>query len=206
MPANRKAGDETAPTLAGKRPIRPNPVVIDGVDQNRSWIGSAVFGRRGAGWRTRRSRSGTEGRGPATHARQWADDEVRADPSDCVEAIPDRRARHRTRGEDDARPDGDVSRRWRANRNPKLRQLLAPFPLRASRPQTPEPVRRCRFRPGTPLISSPARSCANASIASIVGRPKCSGTRADQGTRSCAPASDPRSTTVMRIDALLHGN
>ena len=54
-PVNRKAGDETAPTLAGKRPIRPDPVVIDGVDQDRRWIGSAVFRRRGAGWRPRRS-------------------------------------------------------------------------------------------------------------------------------------------------------
>ena len=34
---------------------------------------------------------------------------------------------------------------------------------------TPEPVRRCRFLRGTPFISSRGRSCANASIASLVG-------------------------------------
>ena len=134
-PVNRKAGDQTAPTLAGKRPIRPDPVVIAGVDQDRSWIGSAVFGRRGAGWRPQRSPAGAEGRSPTAHARQWADDEVRADPSDCAEAIPARRARRRARSEDDARPDGGVSRRWRANRNPRLRQLVAAVPPRAGRPQ-----------------------------------------------------------------------
>ena len=109
--------------------------LIDGVDQDRRWIGSAVFGRRGTGWRPRRDPASAEGRGSAAHARQWADDEVRADRSYCAEAIPDRRARRRARGEDDARPDSGVSRRWRANRNPRLRQLLAPFPPRASCPQ-----------------------------------------------------------------------
>ena len=68
---------------------------------------------------------------------------------------------------------------------------------------------------GTP-VSLPARYAPNfkpgkrlrasASIAPIVGRPKCSGTRADQRIRRCAPASDPSSMAVMRIDALLHGN
>ena len=48
---SHKAGDQTARTLAGKRPIRPDPVVIVGVDKDRSWIGSAVFACHGAGWR-----------------------------------------------------------------------------------------------------------------------------------------------------------
>ena len=34
--------------------MRPDPVVIDGVDHDRRWTGSAVFGRRGTGWRPRR--------------------------------------------------------------------------------------------------------------------------------------------------------
>ena len=38
------------------------------------------------------------------------------------------------------------------------------------------------------------------------GAPKRSSTRAAQRICRCAPASDPRSTAVMRIDALLHGN
>ena len=173
---NRKAGDQTAPILAGKRPIRSDPVVIAGVDQDRTRIGSAVLGRRGAGWRPRRSPAGAEGRGPTTHARQWGDDEVRADPSDCAEAIPDRRARRRTRGEDDARPDGGVSRRWRANRNPSLRQLLAAFPPRVGRPQPQDPGRRCRFPRGTPLVSSRGCGCASASI---------------KGSRPLIPRSSP---------------
>ena len=94
-----------------------------------------LHGLRQAPMHASSAAAGSEGRGPTAHARQWADDEVRTDPSDCAEAIPTRRARRRTRGEDDARPDGGVSRRWRPNRNPRLRQLLAPFPPGASRAQ-----------------------------------------------------------------------
>ena len=123
---------------------------MDGIDHEQRRIGSAVLGRRGAGWRPQRSPASAEGRGPTAHARQWADDEVRADPSDCAEAIPDRRARRRARGEDDARADGGESRRGRANRNPSLRQLLAAFAPRASRPQPQDRypgVASCEVRP-----------------------------------------------------------
>ena len=51
VPANRKAGDETASGSIRRRPIRPVPVVIADVNHDRSLIGSAMFGRRGAGWR-----------------------------------------------------------------------------------------------------------------------------------------------------------
>ena len=39
----------------------------------------------------------------------------------------------------------------------------------------------------------------------VIGR-RGAGTRAGQRIHRCAPASDPRSTAVRRIDALLHGN
>ena len=135
---------------------------MDGIDHDQRRIGSAVFGRRGAGWRPQRSPAGAEGRGPTAQARPWADDEVRADPSDCAEAIPDRRARRRARGEDDARPDGGVSCRWRANRNPSLRQLLAPFPPRASRPQPQDrydDVTSGQARPKFQTGQEAARTC-----------------------------------------------
>ena len=77
-------------------------------------------------------------------------------------------------------------------------------PARVARnPRTGTPVSLpARYAPNF----KPGKRLANVSIASLVGRLKRSGTRADQRIRRCAPASDPSSTAVMRIDALLHGN
>ena len=69
----------------------------------------------------------------------------------------------------------------------------------------PRTGRRCRFRPGTRLISSRARGCASALIASIEARSRRSGTRVDLAyvaevaysvlgdDASAAPASSPAS-------------
>ena len=53
---------------------------------------------------------------------------------------------------------------------------------------TPGPGRRCRFLRGTPLISSRASGCANASIARIVGWPT---TRMAQGSSRCGSLAPP---------------
>ena len=67
-----------------------------------------------------------EGRGPTAHARQWADDEVRADPSDCAEAIPSRRDAgdhaHRPPGTLDARSPGHCR-----DTQTRLRQYLRKY-------------------------------------------------------------------------------
>ena len=90
---------------------------------------------------------------------QWADDEVGIDPADCPDAIPSCRARRRIGGEHAAGTHDDVPLRWRSNRDPRLRQLLAAVPPCATRPQSQErsagialPVRYAPyFKPGKDL-------------------------------------------------------
>lgn len=76
-----------------------------------------------------------EGRAPSALMRQRADDQIRADRSDCAAATPACQARRRARGEDDTRADGGVPCRRRAHRDPGLRELLTAFSRRANRPQ-----------------------------------------------------------------------
>ena len=117
----------------------------------------------------------TRVRSPTAHASQRTDDEVRADPSHRAEAVPTPRARRRDRREDDARPHGGVSRRWRANRDPSLRNLHAS----TARGSGAVPGPGQRFLRGTRFTSSRGTNCANASIVSPVGRLMRCGMRVD---------------------------
>ena len=73
---------------------------------------------------------------PSSSMGQSTNDEVGADPADCADAIPSRRARRRIGGEHDARARGGVPCRQRPDRDPRIRELLGTLAPRARRRQS----------------------------------------------------------------------
>ena len=169
LPRIAKQGTRPRLDRSGNDRIRPDSVIIDGVDQDRSWIGSAVSGRRGAPPPVPRvaAPQRTRDNGPMTKSEliqriaQKQPQIVERDAELAVKMMLDQIAACLASG---GRIESEASAASRSVSAP--REPLA----------TPEPVRRCRFRPGTPLISSRGYGCASASI---------------KGSRPLIPRSSP---------------
>ena len=91
----------------------------------------------------------------------WTDDEVAIDSAHCAQAVPARHAGRGARGEGDARAHDGVSRRGRAHRDSRVRQLLAAFPPRTNgaQPQDRDADRAAReVRPLFPAGQGTSRA------------------------------------------------
>ena len=180
--------------------------LIDGVDQDRSSIGSAVSERRGAPPPAPRvaAPQRTRDNGPMTKSEliqriaQKQPQLVERDVELAVKMMLDQMAACLAGGgRIEIRGFGSFSLRFR--------------PARVAR--NPEPGRRCRFRPGTRLISSRGCGCASASIkGSRPLIPRSSPTAGEQCGAS-APAAAALDQTrgeahgrLRRNETLLRGN
>ena len=73
---------------------------------------------------------------PPSPMGQWANDKGGADPADCADAGPSRRARRRIGGEHDAQAHGGVPCRRRPDRDQRFRELLGTLSPCARRAQS----------------------------------------------------------------------
>jgi predicted RNA-binding protein with RPS1 domain len=97
-------------------------------------------------------------------------DKVGTDRGNLTSPEPLEREGCRARGQVPDRGHEQQPGERRANRDSRLRQLLAAFPPAADRGATPRLARRWRCPASTCRISSPARTCASGSTTGVITR------------------------------------